>query len=166
MYGDEHWVQIPGGGAVGQVSGDDGHETVYLAISLHNAGSGLAVIHGWRFYPSRLVGLQAHPPPEEFRMQTRDLYIPVNDTGFWQAAFRDPDEPGYQAALEAVKSRAPVTIDLLYGDHEGGQRVVSRFSMTPRKDDESWLPSVIRHWNIDRPDPRSNPADGQAQPDQ
>jgi hypothetical protein len=58
-----------------------------------------------------------------------------------------------------------VTIDLLYGDHEGGQRVVSRFSITPRKDDENWLPSVVRHWNIDRPDPRSNPADGQAQPD-
>jgi hypothetical protein len=166
MYGDEHWVQIPGGGAVGQVSGDDGHETVYLAISLHNAGSGLAVIHGWRFYPSRLVGLQAHPAPEEFRMQTRDLYIPVNDTGFWQAAFRDPDDLEYEAALEAIKSRAPVTIDLLYGDHEGGQRVVSRFSITPRKDDENWLPSVVRHWNIDRPDPRSNPADGQAQPDQ
>jgi hypothetical protein len=43
---------------------------------------------------------------------------------------------------------------LLYGDHEGGQRVISRFSVMPRDDEEYWIPSVVRHWNIDRPDPR------------
>lgn len=190
MFGDGHWVKIPGGGAVGHVGsapagevvagatgatgatgangaggGDAGQETVYLAISLHNAGSGLAVIHGWRFHPGRVLGLQAHSPPEEFRMQSRDLYIPVNDTGFWQAAFRDPEDPEYPAALEAIKSRTPVTIDLLYGDYEGGQRVISRFSVMPRKDNEFWLPSVVRHWNVDRPDPRSNPADAEASRD-
>jgi hypothetical protein len=149
-------------GATEAGDGGAGQETVYLAMSLHNAGSGLAVLHGWRFYPDRVLGLQAHSPPEEFRMQSRDLYIPVNDAGFWQAAFRDPEDPEYPAALEAIKSRTPVTIDLLYGDYEGGQRVISRFSVVPRRDNEFWLPSVVRHWNVDRPDPRSNPADADA----
>jgi hypothetical protein len=34
-----------------------------------------------------------------FRRQSRDLYIPVDDIGFWQAAYRDPDDPEYPAAL-------------------------------------------------------------------
>ena len=53
MFGDEHWAKIPGGAMVGEISGEDGSEIVYLAMSLHNAGQGVAVIHGWRFYPSR-----------------------------------------------------------------------------------------------------------------
>src|SRR5487761_448241 len=131
MYGDEQWVKLPGGAAVGEVRGDDGEEAIYLAISLHNAGNGLAIVHGWRFYPARLMGPQEHPPPETFRMQGRDLYIPVKDTGFWQAAFRD---------------------------HGGGQRVIRRFSLTPRSDeDQSWLPSAVRHWNVDGSDTRPLP---------
>jgi hypothetical protein len=36
-----------------------------------------------------------------------------------------------------------------------GQRVISKFTMLPRRDAESaWFASVSRHWNIDRPDPR------------
>jgi hypothetical protein len=45
-----------------------------------------------------------------------------------------------------------LTIDLLYGDAEGGQRVISRFTLTPG--DAMWLASPSRHWNVDRPDPR------------
>jgi hypothetical protein len=156
MYGDEQWFQIPGGAAVGEIRTVDGVETIYLAMSLHNAGSGLAIIHGWRFYPARSTGTdQSHPAPEEFRMNARDLYIAVNDMGFWQAAYRDREDPEYGPALQAIKARTPVAIDLLYGDHEGGQRVITRFSMMPRADgDGLWLPSAIRHWNVDRPDPR------------
>lgn len=154
MFGDEQWVKIPGGAMVGEARGEDGQETIYLAMSLHNAGNGVAVIHGWRFYPNRPAGTdQSHPPPETFRLQQRDLYIPVNDTGFWQAAFRDREDPEYPAALKAIKDRMPVGIDLLYGDHEGGQRAISRFSVAPRGD-EFWMPSVVRHWNVDGPDPR------------
>jgi hypothetical protein len=166
MFADEQWVKLPGGAGVGEVRGDDGAEVIYLAMSLHNAGRGLGIIHGWRLYPGRLIGPQDHPPPETFRMQSRDLYIPVNDTGFWQAAFRDRQDPEYAEALEAIKARTPVTIDLLYGDHEGGQRVISRFSFTAREgiasgtpagdgaEECTWLPAAVRHWNVDRPDPR------------
>jgi hypothetical protein len=190
MYGDEQWLKLPGGSGIGEIRSVDGVETVYLALSLHNAGSGLALIHGWRFYPERPHGTdQQHPAPEEFRTNFRDLYIPVNGTSFWQAAYRDPEDEEYAAAVEVIKARRPVAIDLLYGDYEGGQRVITRFSLTPRdpvsaalsrvggappadgspgaadgaghgdgpgpvNQDGLWLPSVVRHWNIDRPDPR------------
>jgi hypothetical protein len=42
---------------------------------------------------------------------------------------------------------------VLYGDHEGGQRTITRFAMLPRQDG-SWLATTARHWNVDRPDPR------------
>ena len=155
MFGDEQWFKLPGGTAVGEIRTSYGVETIYLAVSLHNAGNGLAVIHGWRFHPQRPQGTgQGRPSPEEFRSNYRDLYIPVNDTGFWQAAYRDPEDPQYGAALEAIKGRTPVGIDLLYGDHEGGQRVITRFSVMPGGEDGLWIPSAVRHWNVDRPDPR------------
>jgi hypothetical protein len=44
-------------------------------------------------------------------------------------------------------------VDLLYGDHEGGQRTISRFSLAP-SEDGSWLAAVSHHWNIDRDQPR------------
>ena len=158
MYGDEQWVKLPGGAAVGEIRGDGEHETIYLAISLHNAGQGLAIIHGWRFHPVRTMGPQDPPGLDTFRMQNRDLYIPVNDTGFWQAAFRDHDDPEYGAAFDAIKARTPVMVDLLYGDHEGGQRVISRFSLVALDNEEqTWLPSVVRHWNVDTAEARPMP---------
>ena len=57
---------------------------------------------------------------------------------------------------EAFSTLQPTT-ELLYSDHEGGQRTISLFSVTPRDvpdDPEQWLCSVARHWSIDRPDPR------------
>ena len=46
-----------------------------------------------------------------------------------------------------------LTIDLLYGDQQGGQRTISRFTVLPATDD-GWYAQVARHWNLDRPDPR------------
>jgi hypothetical protein len=55
--------------------------------------------------------------------------------------------------LEAVEAPRLFAIELMYSDHEGGQRAIGRFSMAPLKD-SVWLCSVVRHWNLDRPDPR------------
>ena len=149
-FADGKWVVASGGGAVAEV----GDEAVYLAISLRNVGAGIAVLHGWQFYPERVLSTgRAPPPPEEFQRLTRDLYVPVADTGFWQGAFRDPGADEFAAARAAIEARRAVTVDLLYGDHEGGQRVISRFLLSPR-DDGNWIASVGRHWNIDRADPR------------
>lgn len=127
---------------------------VYLAISIRNAGRGIAVLHGWEFQP----GQDLHPVRPEvdgFRHQARDILIAPDDVGFWQGAFRDRSDPQYDDAVAAVTDGEVLTVDLLYGDNEGGQRVVSR--MTLRRsttDPKTWLSSVVRHWNIDRPDPR------------
>jgi hypothetical protein len=173
LFGDGMWVHAPGGGgealvaaggevgdlsARGQFGGDaDGpaggqDEVVYLAISLRNAGTGIAVVHGWRFSPRPLLVDSEHPSPE-FRRQSRDLYIPAGEVGFWSAAFRDPADQQYCEAKKVVESRQPITIDLLYGDHDGGQRMESRFSLLPGRENR-WIASASRHHNVDRPDPR------------
>jgi hypothetical protein len=146
---DDKVLVVGGGGAAVDVS--DG--AVYLAISLRNAGSGIAVLHGWRFERASPGGAPEHPPLEEFTRLTRDLYVPVGDVGFWQGAFRDPSSTEYADAKAAIANREPFRIDILYGDFEGGQRVVSRFGVLPR-DDGGWYTSVGRHWNVDRADPR------------
>jgi hypothetical protein len=166
---DRRWMRIQGGCATTKIGGGDGtagpeDDVLYLALSLRNAGRGIAVLHGWFFYPERLGSTADHPPPEEFRNLTRDLYIPPGEPGFWQGTFRDPEAPEYDPARKVIESMQPWTIDLLYGDHEGGQRVISRFSMLPRpqhpeeeeekKDDGTWIVAVSRHWNLDRADPR------------
>ena len=143
-------VLVGGGRAI--VQEDLENKVIFLAASLRNAGSGLAVLHGWRFYP---LDMRADHRPElaEFTAQTRDLYVPAGDAGFWQGAFRDPDDPAYDEALRAIKARSPLTVDLLYGDFEGGQRVITRFVLRVAGDD-SWVSSATHHWNVDRTDPR------------
>ena len=155
-FGDTKVVEIPGGGAVSEVDTGDGSlgpdtPVVYLAIGLRNAGSGIAVLHGWRFFPGWHRDAE-HAPLAEFQRQNRDLYIPTGDIGFWQGAFRNTEDPGYDGARKTIEAREPWTVELLYGDHEGGQRAVSRFTALPRND--TWLATASRHWNIDRPDPR------------
>jgi hypothetical protein len=148
-YSDEKWFVAQAGGAVAEVADD----AVYFAISLRNAGSGIAVLHGWIFYPSRQPGESTHRPPEEFTRLTRDLYVPAGDVGFWQGTFREPSAPEFAAARDAIEARQWLTVDLLYGDHEGGQRVISRFSIQPRSDG-GWIAAIGRHWNLDAADPR------------
>ena len=145
---DGKWLRAPGGGGAAEVT----DEAVYLAISVRNVGTGIAVLHGWR-YSSEWGGDGDHPSLEEFHRLTRDLYVAAGDTGFWQGAFRDPGAPEFEVARDAVESRSHMTIDVLYGDHEGGQRVITRFAMRPR-DDGQWIATAGRHWNVDRPDPR------------
>ena len=85
MWGDEHWARLSGGGATVEIADDN----VYLAMSLRNSGSGIAVIHGWHLGLHDLHDPHPHADPEEFRPQTRDLYVPGGDVGFWQAAIRE-----------------------------------------------------------------------------
>jgi hypothetical protein len=145
---DDHWMTVPGGGGCADVTPD----AVYLALSLRNVGSGIAVLHGWRFLPERRRQ-QGRPPVEDFVRLSRDLYIPAGDVGFWQGSFRDPASAEFRAAEAAIRARDPFTVEVLYGDHEGGQRVVSAFSFLPREDG-GWLGTSAQHWNVDRADPR------------
>jgi hypothetical protein len=146
-FQDDVWLHAPGG--QGDVRATD--DAVYLAIAVRNVGTGIAVLHGWHFYPE-WPDLREPTPTDEFTLLTRDLYIAPGDAGFWQGSFRDPNSDGYRVARAAIEAPQRVSIDVLYGDFEGGQRVVSRFSLTPR--DDHWIASVGFHWNIDRPQPR------------
>ncbi len=90
---DGNWVVVPGGAGAAEAG-----DAVYLAISLRNVGSGIAVLHGWRFQPDRIPSEGDRPPLDDFRRLARDLYLPVNDLGFWQGAIRDPAAPAYAGA--------------------------------------------------------------------
>ena len=150
MWGDEHWGSLVGGQAIAEIA--DGN--VYLAMSLRNSGSGIAVIHGWHLGLGELRDAShPHAEPDEFRPQTRDLYVPGGDIGFWQAAIRDHDDAEYAALVEAVGAPRVFAVELLYTDHEGGQHTVGMFSLAP-VEESRWLCSMVRHWNLDRPDPR------------
>jgi hypothetical protein len=152
---DDHWVMLRGGLAAVQ----EAEEKLYLAIPLRNVASGLAVLHGWHIWPLRATGENPPVAADEFRRLQRDLYVPAGDVSFWQAAVRDPAEALYQPLREAIRARSGLSVDVLYGDHEGGQRTITRFYLAPRPhggEDEPWLwiCSTSRHWNLDREDPR------------
>lgn len=159
MFGDGKWIRVLGGCAT--LLAEDG--VIYLTMSLRNVGRGIGVVHGWRFYPEYHTGL-SDPDIDEFHPQNRDIYLPPGEVGFWQGAFRDQTDPQYDDACKAVSSRSPMTVDVLYGDHDGGQRMITRFGLQPRSD-EGWLLTAGRHWNVDRPEPRDRPGqDGRPGP--
>jgi hypothetical protein len=148
-FADNHWVHVPGGSGTIEISDD----AAYLAMSLRNAGSGIAVLHGWRLEHTDALNRPSRPPLEEFRRLTRDIYIPAGDIYFWQGAIREPDDPDRALLLDRLGSDQRTVVDVLYGDQHGGQRVISRFGLLPRQDG-SYLLSLARHWNVDQPDPR------------
>jgi hypothetical protein len=147
QYREGVWLQVDGGTAVLEVTDD----VVYLAVSIRNVGTGLAVLHGWQVQ----AGVQterSRPPLEEFTTQNLDIYVAPGDNGLWLGALRDPSADIFHAVADAVKVGQPVVISMLYGDFEGGQRVITQFSL--RHSDERWLAQAARHFNVDRPDPR------------
>jgi len=149
-FGEGVILTVPGHGGAVHVE----NERVYLAIALRNGGSGLAVIHGWRVEVAERTADAPRPDPENFRRNTRDLYIPAGDSGFWQGAIRERSDPQYEQLRRAADTRARVMVDVLYGDHEGGQRTITRFAITDWPEVEGGRSEVLRYWNIDRADPR------------
>jgi hypothetical protein len=151
-WADNHWARLNGGRASIELVDD----RIYLAMSLRNVGAGIAVLQGWHaaldWNPTG-----THAELDQFRRQGRDLFIPAGGLGFWQGAVRDGGDQLHSSLTAVIQERRKFAIELLYSDHEGGQRAISLFSATPRDapdDSEQWLCSVARHWNIDRPDPR------------
>src|SRR5689334_5999623 len=145
-----HWVKAAGGRAVAEhVDG-----VVYLAISLRNVGSGIGVCQRWvvRRAPAGSRELPTHIPEDEFRLQSRDLYIPPGDVGMWQGALRNPHDPVRAQIAQAIDARESITIELLYSDLVGGQRTITRFGLSPF--DDAWIPTIARHWFLEWSGPR------------
>ena len=147
QFMEARFLKVAGGSATLEV----GDGVVYMVISVRNVGTGLAVMHGWHV---EVTGqpLQTHPPLEDFTAQTRDIYVASGDIGFWQGALRDPATAQFKAVAAAVEAGDPMMLSVLYGDWEGGQRVVSMFAL--RHMNDRWYTSTGRHFNVDRPDPR------------
>lgn len=152
-FGDEHVVVVEGHGGAADV----GSKAIYLALGVRNGGSGLAVIHAWRAQPRSSAG-EERPDLDDFRRQQLDLYIPAGEAGYWIGALRDRSEPVYEQVRRALAADDLIQVDLLYGDHEGGQRTIARFMMSPWPEDDGDRQGrrayVIRYWNLDRDDPR------------
>ena len=135
----------------GEATLEVGDDTIYMVIAVRNAGTGLALLHGW-YVQAGLQMSRSHPPVAEFTSQIRDIYLPPGDTGFWQGALRDPAAEVFKAVAAAIEAREPLMVSVLYGDYEGGQRVISQFAL--RYESQRWLVSSGRHFQLDRPDPR------------
>lgn len=154
-FADGVWIQAPGGRGVAKLV--DGN--VYLGINLRNVGNGIGVLQGWTARAGQTFTnqLPTHMPIAEFRLQTRDLYIPGSGTGMWQGALRDPEDPLRGALAEAIERRMPVTIELLYSDLTGRQRAVTRFGLIPMEQphgEGEMVTGMSRHWFLDVEGPR------------
>jgi hypothetical protein len=145
---DGKYVVAPGG----QAGIDATDEAIYLGIALRNAGSGIAVLHGWRMLAGEFRQAE-HMPLDSFTRLTRDLYLGAGALGYWQGSFRDPSTDEFAEVRRAIQGREPFAVEILYGDEEGGQRRISRFGLLARGEGE-WLAEAGRHWNLDRADPR------------
>jgi hypothetical protein len=133
-------------------------EVIYLALPLRNAGTGIAHLLSYRLEPATQdrvrvdpLGPARHrrddPAPDltTFLSQQRDLYIAPGQTGFWQAALRDPDSSLFKQTEQAYRGRGRLTVDLQYGDLEDGQPTVTRFVLLPDQDD-TWRGDTTHHW--------------------
>jgi hypothetical protein len=147
-FADVFGLVVPGGGAAVQLIED----RIYVVLSLRNVGPGIGVLHGGVLHPQRLTSDIDPLAPDEFPRLRRDLYIPPGKFGFWQVAFRDPNEAIHASLLQAIEA-GEMGADILYGDFEGGQRVITRYRVL-REDDGEWRVSAVRHWQVDRIDPR------------
>ena len=149
LWGDRHGAHLQGGRAVVELT----DEAIYLAVGLRNVGAGIALLHGWHLIPERGSAADPHADPQVFRRLTIDLFVAPGATGYWEGAIRDVTDPQRAALVASIEAREPFTIDLLYGDQDGGQRTISRFTLVPTQTD-AWITQAAKHWNLDRPDPR------------
>lgn len=155
-FGDGVVVRVGGHGGIVELNEDK----LYMAISLRNGGAGLAVIHGWHVVPHPSSMGMPQPDIEDFRPQQRDLYVPADQTGFWQAAIRQREDPDHRAMSDAARRGDRVMVDILYSDYEGGQRAIARFGVVaargPRDEEFSERCEVLRYWDLEglggRPD--------------
>jgi hypothetical protein len=154
MFGDRHWVVVPGG----QASVEVVEGVVYLAMQVRNVGNGIAVIEAWQPYPGLRLGLEEPVGPQGFRAQTRSLWIPPGDVGFWQGALRD-DAGGLRHEIVGAVEAGELGVDLVYRDHDGGQRTISRFSLVRDADGQRWWTSMTLHRSYEE-----DPADLFAEP--
>ena len=146
---DDHWMRVEGQHAQVDVTDD----AVYMAFTVRNVGAGVAILDRWDVHTDDERRSEPPRDPEQFRRLTRDIFVPARDIGCWQGALREPETTEFVAVRRAVEERRRFYVDLLYEDHEGGQRTITRCGVMPVGAD-AWLTAASRQWNLDRDDPR------------
>jgi hypothetical protein len=147
QFVDGTWLTVAGGGAALTLTAS----ALHMAVSVRNVGTGLAVLQGWQLLPG-LPAERSHPSLADFTSQIRDIYVAPGDSELWLGALSDPAAARFTALAAAIEAGEDVTLSLLYGDFEGGQRVISQFVL--RRSDGRWLSTSGRHFNVDQPGAR------------
>jgi len=151
-FADGKWVVVAGGRVAIEVT----PQVVYMVLSVRNAGRGVAVLHGWHMPVARDA---EHAAPEDFQRLTRDIYVPTDDAGFCQIAMRDLTSESAVRLTSRLEAHNSTWVDVLYGDTEGAQRIISRFYIARGAAEighaDEWILTVVRHWNLDLPAPRA-----------
>jgi hypothetical protein len=150
MFVDDHWLKVDGG----RFGIDVTDENIYMVLPLRNVGTGIAVLDRWDIRPGRITSDVEPNDVSTYHRLTRDLYVAGGDLGFWQGALRDPDDPLFAEIREQACGEGHLTLDLLYGDHEGGQRTITRFGLNRNADSGIWFAAGSRYWYLERDDPR------------
>lgn len=102
-FADDKWFLIPGSGGVAEVT----DAAVYFAIAVRNVGSGIAVLHGWHLHARVEQGaMPEHPPVEQFRRLTRDLYIAPARSASGRARSATPPSRSSPPRARRSRSRA------------------------------------------------------------
>ncbi len=128
---------------------EDTGDSIYMGIALRNIGLGMALLYGWRVYPNALTSDILPGTFEDFTCMMRALHIPPGGLGYWQAQARERDRV---VVREANATGRHITVDLLYGDEEGGQGRITRFHLraVPALDEKGVRScDVTNHWSID-----------------
>jgi hypothetical protein len=146
---DGRVVSVGGGMGAAERDGD----SYYFVIPLRNVGTGLAALHAWHVSAEQPSADSGHADLEDFRPQLLDLYVPAGDTGYWQGAIRQPGGALTDEIGEALRGGEMLSVDLLYGDHEGGQRTITRFILVVEGDGQRRC-RVVRHWVLEGASPR------------
>ena len=147
QFVDGTWLTVAGGGAALTLSAS----ALHMAVSVRNVGTGLAVLQGWQLLPG-LPAERSRPSLADFTSQIRDIYVAPGDSELWLGALSDPAAARFTALAAAIEAGEDVTLSLLYGDFEGGQRVISQFVL--RRSEGRWLSTSGRHFNVDQPGAR------------
>src|SRR4051812_42291832 len=95
----DRWVKVEGGRALVEIT----DEAIYLVIPVRNVGSGIAVLDRWDLRVYAGGGERTRRAPSTSRRLTRDIFGAPGDIGFWQGAFRAPNEPIYAEARAAIE---------------------------------------------------------------
>ena len=146
---DGKYVVAPGG----QAGVDASDEAIYLAIALRNAGSGIAVLHGWTMLTGE-IRQPDHLPLEDFTRLTRDLYLGAGRPRLLAGLVPRPLLGGVRrGAPRHSRARAVRRSRSCTGTRKAASGG-SAASASWRAARAEWLAEAGRHWNLDRADPR------------